>query len=124
MRPPPRSSTIDASMTKPKKRARPTPARIRTMIEESTVDAYGRSEEMTGWATMIGDQLDLPFETVVLGVVVNVVTIDLGRDDSLVAICQRGRTKQRVALEDLPLPKTRRRGAEWIYAYRVWLDGS
>lgn len=112
-------------MAKPKKRAaRLTTARIRAMIEEATVDAHDRSEQMTGWATMLEDQIHLPFETHVLGVAVNVVAVDHGRDDMLAAVCERGRTKQRISLIDLPLPTRRPRGAEWIDAYRAWLDGS
>ena len=42
--------------------------RLAAMIEEATVDAYGESEELTGWFTMIEDSLAVPFETTVLGV--------------------------------------------------------
>ena len=106
---------------RPKK---PTRARIREMIEAATVDAYDRSEQVTGFMTMLENELALPFETNVLGVTVKVTGIDVSRDETLVAICERGRTKQRVALGDLPLPTPRPRGAEWIDAYRAWLEGS
>ena len=42
------------------------------MIEEATVDAYGECEQATGWFTVLGDNLDVPFETEVLGVMVTV----------------------------------------------------
>ena len=45
-------------------------ARLAAMIEEATVDAYGDSEQTTGWYTMLEEHLALPFETTVLGVVV------------------------------------------------------
>jgi hypothetical protein len=66
----------------------------------------------------------VPFETNVLGVVVKVTGVDVTRDDALVAICERGRTKQRVPLGDLPLPTPKPRGAEWIDAYRAWVEGT
>ncbi len=105
----------------PKKLTR---ARLRAMIEEATVDAYDRSEQVIGWMTMLENELALPFETEVLGVTVKVVRIDVTPDDTLVAVCTRGKAKQRVAVADLPLPTRRPRGAEWIEAYRAWLNGS
>ena len=103
---------------------KPSRARIRAMIEEATVDAYDRSEQITGWATMVEDQLELPFDTQILGVDVEVVAVDVTQDDSLVAVCKRGRMKQRVSLTELPLPTPRPRGVEWIEAYCAWAEGS
>ncbi len=44
------------------------------MIEEATVDAYGDSEQTTGWYTMLEEHLALPFETTMLGVTVQVAS--------------------------------------------------
>jgi hypothetical protein len=93
------------------------------MIEEATVDAYGESEQATGWLTMLEDNLELPFETEVLGVMVRVTSIDQRDDDRLVAICVRGRDEQAISLVDLPLPTPMPPGAEWIEAYRLWRGG-
>lgn len=41
-------------------------------------------------------------------------------DDSIVAICARGRDRQRIDLLDLPLPTPPPDGSEWIDAYRYW----
>ena len=41
------------------------------------VAAYGDSEQTTGWYTMLEEHLALPFETTMLGVVVNVARLDL-----------------------------------------------
>lgn len=97
--------------------------RLAEMIEEATVDAYGDSEQATGWFTMLADNLELPFENEVLGVPVRVTRIDQRDDDRLVAICVRGREEQAIGLVDLPLPKPMPPGAEWIEAYRLWLGG-
>ncbi|MGO9328783.1 MAG: calcium-binding protein, partial [Steroidobacteraceae bacterium] len=37
------------------------------MIEQATVDTYGDYEQITGWLTMIEENLAVPFETKVLG---------------------------------------------------------
>jgi hypothetical protein len=44
---------------------------------------------------------------------------DLADDDQIVAVCARGRWRQRVPILDLPLPAPP--GVEWIEAYRHWL---
>lgn len=98
-------------------------ARIAEMIEEATVDANGGSEQITGWFTMIGQNLAMPFETTVLGVQVNVVRIDLNRSEQIVAVCSRGRDRQVLGVLDLPLPAPPPDGAEWIEAYRQWRGG-
>ena len=93
------------------------------MIEEATVDAYDESEQATGWFAMFEEHLRLPFETKVLGTAVAVVSIDLRGDHKIVAICTRGRNRQAISIEDLPLPSWRPAGSEWIEAYRHWLGG-
>lgn len=107
-----------------KRENRPLPriskARIEEMIEEATVDAHDESEQITGWFTMIGQNLAVPFETTVLGVTVSVELIDLNRSDQIVAICSRGRDRQSLPILDLPLPTPAPDGAEWIEAYRHW----
>ena len=62
----------------------------------------------------------LPFEADLFGVPVTVERIDLTEADEVVAICRRGRTRQRINVLDLPLPTPRPEGAEWIEAYRYW----
>lgn len=92
------------------------------MIEQATVDAYGESEQVTGWSSIIDEHLATPFETTVLGVRVIVERVDLDRSDQIVAICRRGRDRQSLPILDLPLPTPLPEGAEWIEAYRVVCD--
>jgi hypothetical protein len=94
-------------------------ATLEAMIEEATVDAYGDEEQLTGLYTMIEEHLAVPFTTTVLGVEVNVRAVDL-TDDGIVAVCVRGRHRQRIDLLDLPLPAPPPDGAAWIDAYRHW----
>jgi hypothetical protein len=95
-------------------------ARLEEMIEQATVDAYNEAEQTIGWLTMIDENVAVPFETTVLGVPVTVERMDLNRNDEIVAVCARGRSRQTVAILDLPLPKPPPDGAEWIEAYRRW----
>jgi hypothetical protein len=94
-------------------------ATLEAMIEEATVDAYGDEEQLTGLYTMIEEHLAVPFTTTVLGVEVTVREVDL-TDDGIVAVCARGRHRQRIDLLDLPLPAPPPDGATWIDAYRHW----
>lgn len=98
-------------------------ARLAEMIEVATVDTYDESEQATGWFTVFEEHLELPFETKVLGIAVTVTSIDLRGDHKIVAICTRGRNRQAISVEDLPLPSSRPAGSEWIEAYRHWLRG-
>lgn len=80
------------------------------MIEEATVDAYGKSEQTPGWFTVIDANLELPFETTVLGTLVTVERVDLNRGE-----------RQVFPILDVPLPTPPPAGAIWIEAYRQWL---
>jgi hypothetical protein len=96
---------------------------LRELIEEATVDCYDEEEEATGLFTMIEEHLALPFKSTVLGVTVDVVSIDIADGGRLVAVCKVGRHRQRIALDDLPVPTPAPAGAEWIAAYRLWARG-
>ena len=93
---------------------------LERLIEEATVDAHGESEQATGFLTMIEGNIDLPFETEVLGIPVKVVRFDIDDRDQVVAICEGGGHEQTIQLLHLPLPVPRPRGAEWIEAYHHW----
>jgi Calcium binding len=114
--------TLNAKAMRRKNPRRPTisKARLEEMIEQATVDAYDESEQLTGWLTMIQENLAVPFETSVLGVLVTVERVDLNRSDQIVAVCTRGRSRQPLPILDLPLPTPPPDGAEWIEAYRRW----
>jgi len=112
----------------PAKKGGNTPSRISkgrlaAMIEAATVDAYGESEQTSGWYTMLEEHLALPFDTTVFGVLVKVTRLDLRGDNDIVAICTCGRKRQSVSILDLPLPAPKPAGVEWIEAYRHWVGG-
>ena len=93
---------------------------LEQIVEDATVDAYGESEQVTGFYTMLENDLELPFKTVVLGAEVTVERLDLTDDDRIVVVCQRGQKRQRLSILDLPLPDPPPKGWEWIEAYRHW----
>jgi hypothetical protein len=95
---------------------------LEAMIEEALVDAYGDDEQATAWLTALEDHLVMPFETKVLGLVVAVTKLDI-RDEEIVAVCTRGRTRQVIGILDVPIPSPRPAGYEWLEAYRYWRGG-
>jgi len=99
------------------------PAKIDEMIEEATVDAYGESEQVTGFFTLLEEQLKRPFKTEMLGVEVTVVQLNMTDDEQIVAVCSRGKSRQRIPILDLPLPNPPPEGWEWIEAFRHWARG-
>ena len=99
---------------------RPSTPYLDKLIEEATVDCYNESEEVTGIFTLLEENLTVPFITTILGVKVTVERVDLNKAGEVVAVCRRGRERQRVPVIDLPLPDPKPEGAEWIDAYRRW----
>jgi len=100
-----------------------TEAKLDEFIEEATVDAYNESEQTVGFHTMLEECLEMPFKTEVLGVEVTVEEVELSDDERIVVVCTRGKSRQRIPILDLPLPKPVPKGAEWIDAYRRWARG-
>jgi len=115
-------SRPESERTKKRKRraARPSPSQLDRLIAEATVDAYNESEQVGGLYTMMEESLAVPFTTELLGVTVTVVGVYLTEDDRIVAVCRRGKARQRISVLDLPLPVPPPKGAEWIHAYRRW----
>jgi hypothetical protein len=108
----------------PKRRkADPSKARLDEMIGEAIVDAYGDSEQTVGFYSMLEDNLKMPFKTEMLGVEVTVERLDMTDDEQIVAVCSRGKSRQRVPILDMPLPSPPPEGAEWIAAFRRWAKG-
>ncbi len=94
-------------------------AELAAMVAEAIIDCYDEEEQLTGLATMVEDNLEIPFETTVLGITVTVTGVT-HTSHGLVADCARGRHQQAIHLLDLPLPEPSPKGAEWIAAYRYW----
>jgi hypothetical protein len=89
------------------------------MVAEATVDCHDEEEQLTGLATMIENELEVPFTTMVLGLPVTVRAV-IHASHGLVADCVHGQHRQAIHVLDLPLPEPPPKGAEWIAAYRHW----
>jgi len=89
------------------------------MVEEATVDCHDEEEALTGFATLVEENLEVPFETTILWVTVTVTGVT-DTSHGLVADCARGRYQQPIHVLDLPFPDPPPKGAEWIAAYRRW----
>ncbi|MGA9981413.1 MAG: calcium-binding protein [Candidatus Sulfotelmatobacter sp.] len=98
-------------------------AKLKKLIDEAVVDAYGEEEQVGGFLTMMEEHLALPFSTKVFGVDVVVENVDMTCDGQIVAACRRGKTRQKIEILDLPLPTPAPAGTEWIAAYRYWRRG-
>lgn len=101
----------------------PSNTKLGEMIEEAIVDAYDESEQTVGFYTMLEEHLATPFKTEMLGVEVTVERVDITDDEQIVAVCARGKSRQRVPILDLPLPTPPPEGADWIAAFRRWARG-
>jgi Calcium binding len=100
-----------------------TPAQLDELIEEAIVDCYDEEEQATGFFAIIDDNLAVPFTTRILGVEASVAAVVLDDGGRIKAVCERSGEQQRVDLIDLPLPSPPPAGAEWIAAYRRWVEG-
>jgi hypothetical protein len=100
-----------------------TPAQLDALIEEATIDCYDEEEQASGFFAVIEDNLALPFTTRILGVEASVTAVEMDDDGRIKAICERNGERQRIDLIDVPLPSPPPSGAEWLAAYRRWVDG-
>jgi hypothetical protein len=89
------------------------------MVADATVDCHDEEEQLTGLASMVEENLEVPFWTTVLGLAVTVTGVT-HMAHGLTADCVRGRHRQAIHLLDLPLPEPPPKGSEWIAAYRHW----
>ena len=100
-----------------------TPAQLDELIEEATVDCHDEEEQVSGFFSVMEEHLALPFMTAILGVDASVASIEMDDYGRIKAVCERNGEQQRIDLVDLPLPSPPPPGAEWIAAYRRWLEG-
>ena len=87
------------------------------------MDAYGELEQTVGFFTLLEERLKLLFKTEVLGAEVTVERLDMTDDEQIVAVCSRGKSRQRVPILNLTSPDPPPEGVEWIEAFRRWARG-
>ena len=71
--------------------------KLAALVEEAVVDCYDDWEQVTSLFNMIEENLQLPFETNILGMPVQVVSVDIrDHDNGIIAVCKRGRERQAI----------------------------
>ena len=100
-----------------------TPAQLDELIQEATVDCHDEEEQLSGFFSVMEENLALPFMTPILGVDASVAAVEMDNDGRIKALCEHSGEQQRIDLIDLPLPSPPPSGAEWIAAYRRWMEG-
>jgi hypothetical protein len=74
------------------------------LIAEIVVDCHDEDECMMAFRTVLGDEIPVPVETVLLGMLVEVIAIGAGRAPGVLATCRRGKEIAEVDLTSLTLP--------------------
>jgi len=97
----------------------PRQTKIEKLIEQATIDCYDNNECLSGFYTMIQDNLPFPFTATIAGEAVQVTKTDL-TNTRIVALCKRNRKQHRIDILDIKIDKSIK-GREWIEAYRAWL---
>lgn len=97
-------------------------SRLESLIGRALVDAEDEEEQQMAFYQALEENLKLPFRTVVGNVLVTVRSLEVGKDDEIVAICHHQGERMEVPLLDLPIPKPTPRGAEWVEAFRLWVN--
>ena len=98
--------------------------RLRALIEEATVDAYGEDEQHMGFMTMIQEEVACPFRAKVIGEDVEVIELEEpGSGRGLNAVVKHKGKTFRVGIDSLEWVEPRPGGFEWIEAFFAWRDG-
>ena len=100
---------------------------IDDLIEEVIVDAYNEDEQLSAFGQAFEDDGRFPFRGLVVGVEVNVTSVDFDGDErrGIVAICQRAGKPYSVSLIDVtPTGPLSLETRQLIDAYRRWSNAS
>ena len=107
-----------------RKRTSQASVRLRRLIEEALVDAYGEDEQHGAFLVMLEDRVACPFRALVVGEEVDVRGFDwAGAPCEIVALCRRKGRTYRVNVTALQWAGSHPAGAEWFDAYQAWLKG-
>jgi len=95
--------------------------RLQELIQEGIVDCYGVDEEYSGLMTMLEDELEFPFEALVVGEKVKVTALEWGEGGyGLRFVCQRRKKNYCIDATSIEWAVQLPEGYEWVEAYYVW----
>ncbi len=96
-------------------------ARLDELIDEATVDCYGKEEEHTALLTMIEEQVLCPFRAKVIGETVEVTRFEWPKSGyGMLAVCRHKGREHRVDINSLEWIEPFPEGFEWIATYEAW----
>jgi len=97
-------------------------SKLEDLIHRAVLDAEDDEEQQMGFYEALEEHLRFPFKTALAGHPLVVKGLTVGEDDEILAVCLRGGEKVGIPLLDLPMPKPPPKGAEWVEAYRLWVQ--
>ena len=95
---------------------------VREALEQACIDAYDEDEQHTGLLTLVGDELQFPFEARVMGKAVQVVDMKWPEDDSygLDLICEIDGDQHGIEARSVELLRPFPQGYQFLAAYLDW----
>lgn len=97
--------------------------RLRELLEEATVDAYGDDEEFSGVLITLDENVDWPLSATLAGMPVEVLGLDesaSGLRRGIMARIRRGGKEYEAALADLTFGDVDEASGEWLAMFRWW----
>ena len=95
---------------------------VQACIELALIDAYGPDEQAVAWLTCIEEMFSRFKQVNVLGNEVELIGFDLD-NQTVVAVCRRGKQKAQIALNSVEFPKLTPVEARWLQAWKHFSSG-
>jgi len=95
---------------------------VQEALEEACVDAYGEDEQHTGLLTLIGDELQFPFDARVMGQTIQVVDMKWPENDTygLDLVCEIDGEEHCIEARSVELLPPFPEGHQFLAAYLDW----
>jgi len=100
-------------------------AKLEALLEEAVAHCYGEEEEFWGMFCALQMHLSFPLQAGVEGDTVEVIGLDdpgSGLQQGVMARVNQGGQEQAVPLAELEIVDPDPASAEWLAAYRYWLE--
>lgn len=96
--------------------------RYAEIIEDSTVDCYDEYEEVAGFASMLHENVSVPFGAKIANAPVKIIDFE-SEGTRVVAKIETGGKISCVDLRDIEPDQSDQQSLEWILAYQRWRKG-
>ncbi|MFH1433062.1 MAG: calcium-binding protein [archaeon] len=94
------------------------------MLEEATIDCYSEYEEFSGIETALDDELEFPFDALVLGRQAKITGVDSDKSSLRAGIIMKAEIdgkKHAVALTMIDIEDKDSKNAKWLGAVKWWM---